>query len=411
MATILLLENISKHAELIATHLKKNDFEVKVKASIEEAQKILEKGAVDFLVIDLNTADKGFFDFYQWLQAEPERRAVPRLFLSGRMQANLAKQLETENKETILNKPLEINRFISTINRLKEGKGTKSPIIAKYRQQDYFSTFIGKQIGPAKIKSEIGRGGMGAVFLGHQESLDREVAIKLLLPELVGDDAAIERFQREALAIAKLKSHHIVQIYDFGEFENNALYIIMEYLPGQTVEHYLKRNGSFPLEKAISVITQVAVGLQIAHDAGLIHRDIKPSNLIMDNKGHVTITDFGLVRPQKKLKHTQTGLLIGFLWSLWHLPLFYFLPQGVGHMPILPYFISMLAMGVIFSWFYNHTKGSVLLSILLHGGMNFAEGFLGADLLQDDTLRTIHIFFIVVLALVLSRRNNSIAPG
>lgn len=116
-------------------------------------------------------------------------------------------------------------------------------------------------------------------------------------------------------------------------------------------------------------------------------------------------------RMQGFLSPNQTGMLIGFLWSLWHLPLFYFLPQGVGHMPILPYFISMLAMGVIFSWFYNHTKGSVLLSILLHGGMNFAEGFLGADLLQDDTLRTIHIFFIVVLALVLSRRNNSIAPG
>ncbi|UCH98327.1 MAG: protein kinase [Candidatus Aminicenantes bacterium] len=310
MATILVLEGISKHADMIRTHLEKQEFKVWLSPSIIEGRKVLEKQLPDFLVIDLNVADKGFFEFYRWILANHKTAGIPRLFISGKMQAELAKQLQTENKETILNKPLDINRFLSTVNKLKSAKN-KSPIITKYREQDYFSTLLGKPIGPAIIKKEIGRGGMGAVFLGVQESLDREVAIKLLLPELVGDDAAIERFQREALSIAKLKSPHIVQIFDFGELDNHALYIIMEYLPGQTVDQYLKRNGSFPLEKAISVIIQVATGLQAAHDAGLIHRDIKPSNLIMNNKGHVTITDFGLVRPQKKLKHTQSGILVG----------------------------------------------------------------------------------------------------
>jgi serine/threonine protein kinase/DNA-binding NarL/FixJ family response regulator len=310
MAAILVLEAIVKHAEVMRTHLEKQEFKVLLGYSLEEGRKILESQSADFLVIDLNVADNNFFEFYRWVLEKPETAKIPRLFISGKMQAELAKILETENKETILTKPLDINRFVSTVNRLKTGE-TRSPILTKYREQDYFSTLVGKQIGSAIIKNELGRGGMGAVFLGFQESLDREVAVKLLLPELVGDDTAIERFQREALSIAKLKSPHIVQIFDFGEFENFALYIIMEYLPGQTVEHYLKRNGSFPLEKAISVITQVATGLQVAHDAGLIHRDIKPSNLIMNNKGHVTITDFGLVRPQKKLKHTQTGMLVG----------------------------------------------------------------------------------------------------
>jgi serine/threonine protein kinase/CheY-like chemotaxis protein len=310
MTRILVLEAISTHADMIRSHLEKQEFIVQISPSITLARKIMERQSPAFLVIDLNVADKGFFEFYQWILAEPERAEIPRLFIAGKMQSTLSKQLETEYKETILIKPLDINRFISAIRKLKSAKG-KSPIITKYREQDYFATLIGKQVGSAIIKYEIGRGGMGAVFLGNQENLNREVAVKLLLPELVGDDAAIERFQREALAIAKLKSPHIVQIFDFGEFERNALYIIMEYLPGQTVEQYLKRNGSFPLEKAISVVIQVAVGLQAAHDAGLIHRDIKPSNLIMNNKGHVTITDFGLVRPQKKLKQTQTGVLMG----------------------------------------------------------------------------------------------------
>lgn len=303
------MEAISKHADTIRLHLEKQEFEVQVSPSLNEGKKIIEKQLPDFLVIDLNVADKGFLEFYQWLLAIPARVEIPRLFLSGKMQAELAKRLETENKETVLIKPLDMKRFISTVQELKSAK--KSPIIAKYKKQDYFAALIGKQVGSAVIKYEIGRGGMGAVFLGMQENLNREVAVKLLLPELMGDDTASERFQREALSIAKLKSPHIVQIFDFGEYESNAFFIIMEYLPGQTVEQYLKRNGSFPLEKAVSVVIQTATGLQTAHDAGLIHRDIKPSNLIMDNKGHVTITDFGLVRPQKKVKHTQTGILVG----------------------------------------------------------------------------------------------------
>ena len=108
---------------------------------------------------------------------------------------------------------------------------------------------------------------------------------------------------------------------------------------------------------------------------------------------------------QEKMNPNLAGLSIGLLWALWHLPLFFLMPQAVGHMPLLPYLLSMTAMGVIFSWLYNHTRGSVLLAILLHGGMNFAEGFLGARLLEDPVLRNIHIVLIILLALFLSRKN------
>jgi len=221
------LEGISKHADTIRSHLEKQEFQVQVSPSMNEGRKIMEKKLPDFLVIDLNVAEKGFREFYQWILAVPERAEIPRVFISGKMQAALAKQLETENKEIVLLKPLDINRFISTVKKLKSTKG-KSPILTKYREQDYFAALIGKQVGSAILKYEIGRGGMGAVFL-----------------------------------------------------------------------------------KAISVVVQVATGLQTAHDARLIHRDIKPANLIMNNKGHVTITDFGLVRPQKKIKQTQTGIVVG----------------------------------------------------------------------------------------------------
>jgi serine/threonine protein kinase/ActR/RegA family two-component response regulator len=308
METILLVEAMQKHAEMMRTHLEKHRYKVTVCTSVAQAQDALTKQLPTILVIDLNSADDDFFSFFHWMSQVEEIAKIPRLFITGKMQTNIAQQLEKDYKETILSKPLDINRFTSTLSRLKSDQ---SPILRKNREQDYFSSLIGKRIGPATIKKEIGRGGMGAVFLGYQESLDRDVAIKVLLPGMVGDNMAISRFQREALAIAKLKSPHIVQVFDFGEYDNNTLYISMEYLQGQTVDQYLKRNGSFPIEKAISVITQVANGLTVAHDTGLIHRDIKPSNLIMNNQGHVTITDFGLVRPQKKVGSLQSGVIVG----------------------------------------------------------------------------------------------------
>ena len=101
-----------------------------------------------------------------------------------------------------------------------------------------------------------------------------------------------------------------------------------------------------------------------------------------------------------------SGLIIGFLWCLWHLPLIIFLPKAVGFMPVLAYIPLMSAMGVIFSWLYNKTRGSVLLAILLHGGMNFTHGFLGADVLSDKNLLTIQVVLIILVAVFLARSNK-----
>lgn len=109
---------------------------------------------------------------------------------------------------------------------------------------------------------------------------------------------------------------------------------------------------------------------------------------------------------QQKYNPNTSGLIIGFLWSLWHLPLFIFLPKAVGSMPIWAYVPLMAAMGVIFSWLYNHTKTSVLLAILLHGGMNFAHGFLGASVFSNTKLLSIQVCLIIVLAIVLAKRNK-----
>ena len=107
-------------------------------------------------------------------------------------------------------------------------------------------------------------------------------------------------------------------------------------------------------------------------------------------------------RLQKKFSPLTSGLIIGLFWSLWHLPLFMFLPKAVGQMPIVAYIPLMTAAGIIFSWLFNKTGGSVLLAILLHGGLNFSHGFLGAGLLNgNDLLLGIHMASVIGLAIVL----------
>lgn len=110
---------------------------------------------------------------------------------------------------------------------------------------------------------------------------------------------------------------------------------------------------------------------------------------------------------QNKYSPNVSGLIIGFIWSIWHLPLFIFLPKAVGSIPIWFYIPLMTSMGLVFSWLYNKTNGSVLLAILLHGGLNFAHGFLGADVFKDLKLLSIQVSLIIILAVILSRRNKN----
>lgn len=115
---------------------------------------------------------------------------------------------------------------------------------------------------------------------------------------------------------------------------------------------------------------------------------------------------FAQERLQQIYSPNVTGAIIGFIWALWHLPLIIFLPKAVGNIPVLIYIPLMTAMGVIFSWLYNRTKGSVLLAILLHGGFNFTMGFLGADVFMDKRLLIIQLVLIIALVFVLSLSNK-----
>ncbi len=171
----------------------------------------------------------------------------------------------------------------------------------------------GRQLGDYQLLRRLGRGGMADVYLAKQGSLRRNIALKILKPDLAKDASYVKRFQREAQAAANLVQANIVQIYEVGEVEGFH-FIAQEYVQGRNLKQYLNRYGAVEPVMAVNVIRQCALALQKAGELHVIHRDIKPENIMLSTKGEVKITDFGLARinnSASKQALTSVGITMG----------------------------------------------------------------------------------------------------
>jgi serine/threonine-protein kinase len=150
------------------------------------------------------------------------------------------------------------------------------------------------QIGAYTIERELGRGGMGVVYLGHDPRLDRKVAIKALPEDLADDPERLARLEREAKTLASLNHPNVAGIYGVEEHDGGQ-YLVLEFVEGETLAGRLDR-GSLPVDEAIDIAVQIAAGVEAAHDAGVVHRDLKPGNVIVTPDGQAKVLDFGLAR-------------------------------------------------------------------------------------------------------------------
>jgi eukaryotic-like serine/threonine-protein kinase len=168
-------------------------------------------------------------------------------------------------------------------------------------------------LGHFGITSVIGRGGMGMVLRAFDQCLQRPVAIKVLDPRVAKDETARQRFCREARAAAAITHEHVVAIHQVEHEEAKDLpYLVMQYVPGTSLQDRLDREGALPLAEILRIGAQTAAGLAAAHGQGLIHRDIKPANILLEEgTGRVRLTDFGLARAAEDVKLTQTGFVAG----------------------------------------------------------------------------------------------------
>ncbi len=178
----------------------------------------------------------------------------------------------------------------------------------------------GTKLGRYEIRQKIGSGGMGEVYLAHDDGLNRSVALKVLLPEFCADDDRVDRFRHEAKAASALNHPNIITIYEIGQ-DDDRLYIATEHVKGETLREMLAKGELTQLE-AIGVAEQVADALAVAHEARIVHRDIKPENIMIRGDGIVKILDFGLAKPifegtigaedeTVRLVDTQPGMVMG----------------------------------------------------------------------------------------------------
>ena len=163
----------------------------------------------------------------------------------------------------------------------------------------------------------LGKGGMGAVYRAYQLSMQREVAMKVLLSAVADDDSSVQRFIREARSAAQLRSPHTVVLYDFGETAGGELFIAMELLSGKSLEELLTHTGQIPVPMALDIVGQVCLSLEEAHSKGIIHRDLKPANIMLetgpDGRPMAKVVDFGIAKvlDLTATALTQEGLICG----------------------------------------------------------------------------------------------------
>jgi serine/threonine protein kinase len=175
-------------------------------------------------------------------------------------------------------------------------------------QQFLLGKYKGFVLGGYRVVERLGTGGTGTVYLGEHQVLCRRAALKVLPTPFADDPIILERFRREAQAAAALDHPNVVHVYDFRQ-ESALHFIVMEYIEGPDLQQVITRRGPLPIGRACEYIRQAAVGLQHAHDTGLVHRDVKPANLLVDSSGTVKVLDLGLALYQPGGESTVTQQL------------------------------------------------------------------------------------------------------
>ena len=162
-----------------------------------------------------------------------------------------------------------------------------------------------------ELEELVGTGGMSSVYRAHDRLLDRKVALKVLHEQYTDDEEYVERFRREARAVAALSHPNIVTVIDRGE-HGGRQFIVFEYVDGENLKQLIERRGPAPVTTALELAIQIARGLSFAHQQGLVHRDVKPQNVLLNGDGEAKVTDFGIAR-SLDVQHgmTQTGTVLG----------------------------------------------------------------------------------------------------
>ncbi len=184
------------------------------------------------------------------------------------------------------------------------------PSSAQQAEDQLLETLRSATLGDYEVLTQLGQGGMATVYLAHDISLDRKVAIKVMNPALVSGEGMVERFKLEARTSAGLSHAHIIPIYAVKEMDD-LLFFVMKFIDGRPLDSIIKEAAPLPIPMVRAVIAKVAEALGYAHRRGVVHRDIKPANIMIDAEGAPIVTDFGIAKVADQQGLTMTGATIG----------------------------------------------------------------------------------------------------
>lgn len=177
------------------------------------------------------------------------------------------------------------------------------------------SRWTGKKLSNRYLIDEmLGQGGMSAVYKATDPNLKRVVAVKMIHTHLSDNPDFVKRFEEEAAAVAQLRHHGIIQVYDFNQ-DDDVYYMVLEFVPGETIQDHLKRlnesGRKLPVSKVMEYMANICDAVDYAHQRGMIHRDIKPANIMLNTQGQVILMDFGIAKIVGGQRHTATGAVVG----------------------------------------------------------------------------------------------------
>ncbi|MCC6812044.1 MAG: serine/threonine protein kinase [Deltaproteobacteria bacterium] len=202
------------------------------------------------------------------------------------------------------------------------------------------------QIDRYTVTAELGVGGHGRVYLGHDPKLDREVAIKVVLPELTSDPQIMSRFHREARAIAKLHHPNILELYDYSGVNSDVGYLVVERLRGKNLNDFVELYGPFDPGTAAACAHEICLALKHAHELGIVHRDLKPENIFLEPSGRIVLCDFGIARSFDK---DASGTLAGRHTEMMGTPLF-MSPEQITDPTGVTGLSDLFSLGAVLYW-------------------------------------------------------------
>ena len=307
-ANILIVDDNPDNREVLSRRLQRRGYQTHCVESGEEALAAVRRHVYDLVLLDIMMPGIDGVEVLTRLRRNFSKTELPVIMVTSKSESeDVVSALQRGANDYVL-KPID---FPVTLARIEKELSQREEVsdLSRPLASHPFSLLEGEKFGPYLIKEKIGQGGMGAVYKVYDSVLDRIVALKVILDgQEMGEDQ-VERFKREAKAIARIKHRNIVSIHHIEETPRH--YFTMDFIEGDNLSLWVQ-EGRVGSDQAVTIARKLASALTVAHDKGILHRDLKSSNVMIDGDGEPHLMDFGLARLESEERQiTRTGEMLG----------------------------------------------------------------------------------------------------